>query len=71
MRYLIIDQDYCVFKTDVISGKTRQALKEGLISIIDVEKMQGMDIDGQSFSPIQDWSIDMLNAELEGAESEH
>jgi len=71
MRYLIIDRDYCVFKADVISGETRQALKAGLISIVDVKRMEGMDIDGWGFSPVQDWSIDMLDAELKGAENEH
>ena len=64
MRYLIIDKDYCVFKTNVISGQSRNALKAGLISIIDVKNMEGMDIDGWSFSKVQDWSDNMINAEL-------
>jgi len=64
MRYLIIDREYCVFKTDVISGKTRQALKDGLISIIDVKTMKGMALDGWKMQPVQDWSHEMIDAPL-------
>lgn len=51
--YLIIDEDYKISKSEVLSGKLRAACKRGEVSIVNVRTMQGMDIDG-SWSDIQD-----------------
>ena len=40
--YLIIDEDYRISKTNIISGNLRSECRKGNISIVDVKNMKGM-----------------------------
>lgn len=53
MRYLIVDDEYRVYCSDVFSGRMRAALKRGRLTVVDVKRMQGMNIDGWTWEDVQ------------------
>ena len=50
--YLIIDRDYRISKSEVLSGRLRTDAKRGELSVVNLKTMQGINIDG-SWSDIQ------------------
>jgi hypothetical protein len=54
MKYIVIDNEYCIYKTDVLTGKLRSKCKQGDISIIQVSSLKGMNLDG-TWSDINEW----------------
>ena len=57
MSYLIIDEDYKISKSDALSGRLRSQCKNGEISIVNLEALEGMNIDG-TWSKIQEEPVE-------------
>ena len=53
--YLIIDAQYRISKTPVLSGYLRTQLKKGNVSVIRLDRLQGMNIDG-TWEDLPEWS---------------
>lgn len=49
--YLIIDEYYAITKTEALSGKLRSMAKAGDLSIVNLNTLEGMNVDG-SWSPV-------------------
>jgi hypothetical protein len=54
MRYLVIDEQYRIYQTDIFSGYLRTQVKKGKLSVVNLQSMQGMDRDGR-MEDIQEW----------------
>ena len=40
--YLIIDEDYRLFKSEILSGKVRSMARRGKVSVVNLQNMKGM-----------------------------
>lgn len=56
MRYLIIEKDYTVSQSDVLSGHLRMRARTGDISLIDCKTGMGMNRATYPYSVQGDWS---------------
>lgn len=54
--YLIIEKDYSVSKSRVLTGHLRMRARQGDISLIDCKKMMGMNRATFPYSTYGDWS---------------
>lgn len=61
--YLIIDKEYRIYKSDILSGYVRSQARKGNLSVVNLKTMQGInyqDFDSSPYgseelSDIQDW----------------
>jgi hypothetical protein len=50
--YLFIDKEYRIYQSPILSGYARAQAKQGKLSVVNLNNMTGMNIDG-SWSDIQ------------------
>jgi len=53
MMYLIIDEQYRIYQSGILSGYVRSQAKKGKLSVVNLSNMEGINTDG-SWSVIQD-----------------
>lgn len=63
--YIIIDKDYCVFKTFELTDAIHEALEKKLVSVLRLGDLTGIAIDG-TWEDIQDWRDEFV-AQMEVA----
>lgn len=51
--YLVIDKEYRIYQTPILSGYVRAQAHEGNLSVVNLAAMKGMNLD-RSWSKIQD-----------------
>ena len=60
--YLVIDEQYRLYKTPIISGALRAECRKGDVSIVNLDTMQGLaqgDDGYDEWQDIQDWMTAM------------
>ena len=50
--YLVIDKEYRIFQSPILSRYVRAQAKDGNLSVVNINNMKGMNLDG-SWSDIQ------------------
>jgi hypothetical protein len=50
--YLVIDKEYRIYQTPILSGYVRAQAHEGNLSVVNLSTMQGMNLD-RSWSDVQ------------------
>ena len=51
--YLVIDKEYRIYQTQILSGYVRAQALKGNLSVVNLASMEGMNLD-RSWSKIQD-----------------
>ena len=54
-NYLIIDRQYRIYYCRYISGYVRAQAKKGNLSIVNLNNMTGININGSDWSDVQEW----------------
>ena len=55
MTYLIFDEQYGIYQAPIFSGYMRAQLMAGRLSVIRLDTMQGMNIDGETWELVPPW----------------
>jgi len=64
--YLIIDEQYRIYKSNILSGYVRQQARKGNLSVVNLTTMQGINIAEKPYNIGPEWSdIQSLPEEFE------
>jgi len=61
MKYLIIDAEYRIYQSAILTGYIRSQARKGNLSIVDLKVMKGLNAacseedKKETWSPIQEW----------------